>query len=251
MKPRALLAAFFATMLATGFGQESKSFEQLLADGIKADAELRPEEALVNFQRADALQPDQPEILLRLAKSHSDLLIKGGKSSAARAHGEKALELSQRAVALAPDNSQAHLSVAVAYGRLTDFVGPKERLRYSKLIRAEVDRSLELDPRDDYAYHVLGRWYAGIANLNPVLRTFAKVVYGDVPEATNDEAVAAMQKAIRIKPDRIAHHAQLARIYSHMDKDELARKEWEKVVTLPISDPEDPLEKAAARDALK
>lgn len=253
MKPFAIFAAgLLLVWTSAGLVRaEDETYEQLLDRGIKADLQLRPEEALTAFEKADALHPETPEVLLRLAKSHSDLLIKSGKSAVARAHGEKALQLSQRAVALSPDNAQAHLSVAVAYGRLTNFVGPKERLHYSKLIKAEVDRSLALDPGDDYAYHVLGRWYAGIANLNPMLRTFAKVVYGDVPAATNAEAVAAMQRAIRIKPDRIAHHAQLARIYSQMDKNALARKEWERVLALPVLEPEDPLEKAAALAALE
>src|SRR5688500_3105037 len=88
--------------------------------------------------------------LLRLSREHSDL-VDSLKGQAARSHAEKALEYARRAVAAEPRNAKAHLSVAVCYGKLTDFVGNKTKIEYSRLVRDGVLKSIELDPNDDFA----------------------------------------------------------------------------------------------------
>jgi len=55
---------------------------------------------------------------------------------------------------------------------MTDFTSNRVKIEYSKFIRDETLKSLELDPTDEFAWHVIGRWHAGIAGLNPLLKFF-------------------------------------------------------------------------------
>ena len=72
--------------------------------------------------------------------------------------GLKALEYSKRAASLAPDLADAHLAIAICYGRLLNKVSTRKKVEYSKEVKASVDQALRIDPKSDYAWHLLGRW---------------------------------------------------------------------------------------------
>jgi tetratricopeptide (TPR) repeat protein len=221
----------------------------LIEQGDIEDKASRPREALRVLHQADQLDPHNPGIILRLSKLYSDL-VENTKGAAAEQMARRALQYAEQAVKLDPQNAKAHLSVAVCYGKLTNFVANRQKLDYSKIVREEVGKSLALDPADSYGWHVLGRWHVGVANVGPVLRAVAKVAYGGLPPASNEEAAKSFEKAIELAPERIIHHAELARVYRMMGRHELAQKEWRTILTHPGSTPEDEREKRAARTAL-
>ena len=222
----------------------------LIRHGDVEEKQGRTKAALADFEAAEQLDPKNPAILLRLAKQHSDLVDATKARDAAEQHARKALDYSQRALALDPKIAKAHLSLAIAYGKLTDFVGNKTKLDYSKIIKDETVKSLELDPTDDFAWHVLGRWHAGVANVNGVLRALATVVYGGMPPATNAEAAKCLKKAVELAPQRIMHRAELARLYKIKGQADLAAKEWQTITTLTAADSDEESEKLAARETL-
>ncbi len=206
--------------------------------------------ALACFRQAETLEPHNVGVLLRIAKQYSDLVADTKPEEAAQAMAEKSLDYSRRAVELDPRNAKGRLSLAIAYGRLTDFVGNKVKLEYSKLIKAETAKSIELDPSDDFAWHVMGRWHFGVANVNAMLKAMAALVYGGMPAASNEDAVKCLKKAAELAPQRIIHHSELARVYQAMHRKDLAAHEWQTVLALPAVDKEDEKDKKEAQAVL-
>lgn len=223
---------------------------QVVALLQQGDAEASRHElraALADFEKADKLEPNSADVLLRISQQESDLVAESASPAQAQQFARKSLDHAERALAVAPQNAKAHLAVAVACGRLTDFVGNKPKLEYSRRVKSEAAKAAGLDPREDFAYHVLGLWNYRVANLNPMMKLLARLIYGGVPEASNEDAALNFQKAIELAPQRILHHHELARVYVALGKPELARKEWQSVVALPAQNPED--EKAQREDA--
>ncbi|MBT8419960.1 MAG: hypothetical protein KJO08_03770 [Gammaproteobacteria bacterium] len=142
-------------------------------------------------------------------------------------------ELCDRAIVIEPDGWEGHFYKAVALGRLALFRGGKEKINFSKVIKAEAEKAIELNPNADRAYHVLGRWHQEIANLNWILKRFAKIIYGGVPPGSNEMSMAMFQKAIEIAPNEIHHRLELARTYRFMGKKELMRASLERAIALP------------------
>ena len=206
--------------------------------------------ALADFRAAEELDAKDVGVILRISKQYSDLVEVTKPPEAAEQFARKSLEYAHRAVDLDPKLAKAHLSLAIAYGKLTDFVGNRTKLEYSKIIKEETAKSIEIDPTDDFAWYVLGRWNAGVANVSGVLKILATVVYGGMPAASNEDAAKCLKKAAELAPQRILHHAELARLYKTMGKPELAAKEWQTILTLPAVDSDDEKEKTAAREAL-
>lgn len=229
--------ALLALLLANGALAEDARVTALLMQGDAEDRLHHTRAALAAFQQAEAIEPRNVGVLLRISKQLSDLgsATKGGDVTAL----QKALEAAKRAVEIDPKSAKGHLSLAICYGKLTDHVSNKVKLEYSRIIRAEAQKAIELDPTDDFAWHVLGRWHFGIANIGSVQRTLAKIVYGALPAASNEEAARCLKKATELGPQRIIHHAELAKVYAAMEKGDLAAQSWQNVLGLKAADDED------------
>jgi len=233
------LAAFFALLLAVRASAEDSRVAALVLQGDAEDRQHHPGTALAALQQAEAIEPRNAGVLVRISKQYSDLGSATKSPETARPLLQKALDYSLRAVELDPKSAKAHLSLAICYGKLTGHVSNKTKLEYSRFIRAETQKSLELDPTDDFAWHVMGRWHFGVANIGTVQRALAKVIYGDLPDATNEEAARCLKKATELAPQRIIHHAELAKVYTAMGKSDLAAQSWQNVVGLKAVDSED------------
>jgi tetratricopeptide (TPR) repeat protein len=164
---------------------------------------------------------------------------------------QKACELCEKAIEINPQGWEGHFYLSVALGRLALFRGGKEKIKLSKQIKAEADTAIILNSEADLAYHVLGRWHQELANLGWVLRTFAKILFGRIPPASNEESVAMFKKAIEIDPYHIEHHLELARTYKIMGEKQLMREPLETVLALPSVEKDDPEFKKEAEQMLK
>ena len=246
--PITLLLA--ATAFRAAFCAESEKVSALIQQGDAQVAVHQLRAALENFEKADKLEPDRPDVLVRISQQCGDLIAEAGSPAEARAFAETSLTDAKRAVELAPDNAKAHLCLAIAYGRMTDFTSNRVKIEYSKFIRDETLKSLALDPTDEYAWHVIGRWHAGIAGLNPVLKFFAKIVYGGLPEASYEEAAGYLKKATELAPRRILHHQELAKVYVALGKRDLAEKEWQTVLKIPATDADEEKAHREAKEGL-
>jgi len=244
------LLVLVCLLSCTALQAAAVSTASLVAEGDALAARQQFRAALTQFKKADQSEPGHAEILVRISQQYSELVDATTTRPESCRYAEASLNYAKRAVQADPNNAKAHLALAIAYGKMTYFTGNKTKIEYSKFIRDETLKSIELDPTNDYAWHVLGRWHAGIAGLNPILKFFAKLVYGSLPEASNESAVMYLKKAAELAPGRILHHQELAKLYAALGKSDLARKEWQIVLNLPANDPNGKKAHAEAREAL-
>jgi tetratricopeptide (TPR) repeat protein len=230
---------------------EDPRVTRLVTQGDLAEQRGNTRAALMALRAAEAIEPQNVGVLLRMSKQYADLIPVTKPEESARRMAGQALEYGSRALAADPKNAKAHLNMAISYGHMTDFVGNKTKLEYSKIIRDETLKSIELDPTDDYAWHVLGRWHAGVANVSGVLKALASLVYGGLPKASNEEAAKYLKKATELAPQRIMHHAELARVYKILGKGDLAQQSWQNTLGIRAADREDEKYQQEARTALE
>jgi tetratricopeptide (TPR) repeat protein len=215
-----------------------------------------PERALAFFTQALALDPENYEANWRAAQALADL-GKQYPDEGKNAHRDSlylaAESLAEVAVRVNPEGADGHYMLAVAVGRTSLTKSSKERVRFAKLIRDETLRAIELDPRHDLAYHVLGRWNAEIMRLSGLTRFFAKTFLGAAifNEASWDHAVEYLNKAVELGPDNIYHHLDLAQVYIDVRIFSKAREQLEAVGRLPDYDYMDPKYKETAAKLLK
>jgi tetratricopeptide (TPR) repeat protein len=127
----------------------------------------------------------------------------------------------------------------------------KQQIATLPLIKSAADRAISLDPTNDLAWHVLGRWYLALADVGIVKRALVRVAYGKLPPAKYEDAVRCFEKAIALNPHRLMHCIELGRTYSQMGRDADARKFIMRGLAMPDTEKDDPETKELGRQILK
>ena len=233
---------------STVLGDTAKA---LIAKGDVYDQQLNAQKALDYYLPANKMEPDNVDLLVRIARQYRHMISDTSSKSEKLRLGNISLQYAQRAAELAPNSAEAQLSPAISYGKMMPYMGSKDQVAASPRIKAAVDRTLQLDPSNDTAWHILGRWNRVLADVTVLKRVMAKALYGDLPVTSNEEAEKCLQKAIAINPNRLIHYIELGRIYAQMGRKEEARKNILKGLSMPNEEKDDPEMKEIGRDTLK
>lgn len=240
----------FAALLLLSPLARAETVAGLMQKGDVCDQKFQPKEALQHYLPAEKAEPKNATLLLRIARQYRHLMSDTSSANEKLKLGSMAVEYSKRAAALAPNDSEAQLSPAISYGKLLQFQGSKEQVAASPFIKASADRAIKLDPNNDDAWHVLGRWHLGLASITGVKRAMGSLLYGDLPVTTNEAAISCFENAIKINPKRLRHHIELGRAYAQMGQKESARKSIEKGLAMASTEKDDFDEKNRGRAIL-
>ncbi len=241
----ALPALLFMTSAAG-----AESFKELVSLGDTQDRTWNASEALKYYLPAEKLEPNNDEVLTRIARQYRHLASDSGDIGEKKRLGNLALTYAQRAVALDPKDSDCQLSVAISYGKLMPVLGKKEQVAASSQMKAYAERALALNPRDDMAWHVLGRWHQVLADVKGLKRKIGSMLYGNLPSTTPEEAVKCFRKAIELDGSKPRHYIELGRTYAQMGRKEEARQYINKGLAMTNVEKDDAEVKAKGRQTL-
>lgn len=239
-----------ATLLLTGAATGTQSVDDLVKQGAVFDRRFQADSALKFYLAAEKLEPNDPRVLVRIARQYRYLMVDAGAKEEKLRLGRISLQYAQHAALLAPDLAEAQLSVAISYGKLLPLMGRKEQVETSSRIKNAVDRALDLDPRNDLAWHILGRWNRVLADVSGLKRALAGAIYGGLPKGSNEEAERCLQRAIELNPTRLMHYVELGRVYAQMGRTDDARRLIDKGLSMPNVDKDDYETKARGRETL-
>ena len=120
----------------------------------------------------------------------------------------------------------------------------------ARRIKDAADKAIRLDPHNDLAAVVLGRWNKVLADVNGIKRALGSLRDRELPTGSNAEAVWCFQKAIEINPNRLMHHIELGQTYAQMGKTADARRLITKGLAMPDVEKDDPEIKRRGRETL-
>jgi tetratricopeptide (TPR) repeat protein len=219
-------------LLALSLALGGENVDRLISDAEQLEKEGDTDSAITVLKTAEHLSPENVEVTKLLARQYvlkvDDVVDLGAKKTFA----ELALDLARKAADKLPSDSQAQAALAAAYGKLCDLVDGKLKVEYSKKVYVEATKALRLDPDSDFGHLILAQWNFQMVFLNPFLKAFTEIIYGQFPPASKEEAIAHYKKAIELAPERIVHHAEYAKALDVMGDTNEARLQWTKVTEL-------------------
>lgn len=243
-------AVFAAVLLAAAPAASAESADELMKKGDVFDLKFQPAEALKSYLPAEKLEPENVRLLVRIARQYRHLMQDAAGRAEKLRLGGLGLDYAQRAAARGPNDSEAQLSVAISYGKLLPMEGAKDQVAASPRIKAAVDKALMLDPRNDLAWNVLGRWHRLLADVGGVRRVLAGAIYGSLPAGSNETAAKCLEKAVAINPNRLMHHIELGRIYAQLGQTDAARRSLNRGLAMPELEKDDAEAKLRGREVL-
>lgn len=231
------------------FSQESES--SFIKQGDSAFASYDNQAALESYLKVITITPDNYEANWKLSRAYVDIGENFEDEEKRAEYYSESEKRARAAIKSNPEGSNGHLYLSIALGRVALDAGPKERIKMSKEIKEEVDIAIKLEPKNDLAYHVLGRWNRKISNLSWIEKSFADIFLGGVPKnASNEEAVINFKKALELKPEYINHSLELGITYEMMDLENLAIESFKRCIDIKSNNPKDKKYKRIAQEHL-
>ena len=193
--------------------------------------------------------PDTTQRLWRMARTQYEMgrLLSEQDGLSFFKNAEK---YARAAIATDQNNAESYKWLAIALGAQSKHYDSETQIRQSWEIKESIDKAITLDPEDDISFLVLSRWHYKISALGWFSRTFAKMIYGELPKASLDKAESLLWQAIKLH-DRIAHRYNLAKVYKRMDRQQDATAQLEQALTLPVTFPEEAEELGKAQRKLE
>jgi len=240
-----------ACLLVTS-GARAQSPQEHIAIGDSIYALFKPDEALPHYIAAIGPDSSNYEALWKAARSEVDLAEVERDEARRNQYSRSGEALARRAIRMNPQDAEAHFHLARALGRRALSVGVRDRIKFATEVRAEALEALRLNADHPGALHVMGVWNAEVMRLNGLSRFIAKNVLGGkvFGEASWDQALKYMERAVAVDPDRIVHRLDLGKIYVDRGDKAKARAQFELVTSGRRVDFNDPAYKREAEAEL-
>jgi tetratricopeptide (TPR) repeat protein len=249
--PRILIASALCAVPSITSGQNVAA---LVARGDSAHTAFDPAGALAAYELALTLDSANTDALGKASRSAIDLAESLEDGQQQRDLFRKGERLARRAVAGDSASADNWFHLARALGRTALSVGVRDRVKFAVDIRLFAEKSLAIDPNHAGALHVMGMWHAEVKRLRGFELFFARNFLGGglLGKANWKDAIAYMERAVEVDPDRLSHRLDLAGVYASTGDTARARENYEWVINATTrTDFNDALYKKQAEERLK
>ncbi len=228
---------------------QAQSESELMQKAAQLEKEYKEGEALKVYQKVIEMDPKNVDALARASYLSSREGFRSEGDDKIRLYNQ-AREYAERALAIDSNHVDANYAMGVAMGRIAEISPTREKIEASKDIKKYAERTLRLDRNHAGAWHLLGKWHAGVKDLGATKMFMIKMIYGGMPKASYETAVASFNKAINLRSNYILYYLDLAKTYEAMGREDDARSVLEKIVKMKAITPDDPEYIREAREML-
>ena len=188
-----------------------------------------------------------PNLAYRAIRARNILMNKAkkeGKRDDQKDLAMKTLELAKEVIEKNPTHGDCNKWYAIAVGGVNDFVSTKEKIANGQLFKNHVDYAISVNKNDATLYHMLGRFCDEVAKLSWMERKIASTLFGEVPAATLDDAIANLQRAYELRPNWKENIFCLAKCKIDAKQLTEAKRLIEQGLSLPIVGEDDEIAQA-------
>ena len=254
---RAVGTVLLTLSLPTSSRPQTADAGAAIARGDSLMAALDTPAAIEAYRSGVFSEPEDEELLWKLARALSNRTAETPGREGDRPLHEEAVEVARRAVAAGPSSARTHTMLAVALGRYGRWLAHECRIRCAgEVVDMGRDayyatrRAIEIDPYDPAPLIVLGVYHRELSTVPLVVKVVARTFLGGYPPVSLRQSTVSLQRAIRLEPNDVTAHLELARTYRAMGRRAEARAEIEKALAAPVRERLDVVEKGEAEALL-
>ena len=223
----------------------------LLHQAQKEEKSFHDPEALSKYREVLEIQPNNLHALCRTSELYSLIGKRLSNKTDQKNYFLSGRHYAQLALKANPNSSAANLAMALAMGRIALISSGEEKVRAGKEIKTYAEKAIRLDPKNYKAYHILGKWQYEVSDLNPVEKFLMKMVYGELPAASLEDAQRYYEKSKQINPGFLINYLELARVYGKKEQYAKAREMIKTMLSLPTSTSDDPRIRQLGKEMLE
>lgn len=129
------------------------------------------------------------------------------------------------------------MAECVSKGRLALFSDNKTKVRLAKEAQEAARAALALEPGNDLAHHLMGRWHYEMAQINFVMRQLIRIVYGAaLSPGRFEDALSEFESAVSLNPHKLIHRVELGRTHLRLGHRRQAYEQLSASLALEVED---------------
>ena len=245
-----LIAILFVTL--TSLSVVGQTNDEQYAKAFKLKVEFKYKEAFPLFQSLVKADSNNVNYLQYASYCYSKYGYYYAPEAEKMKYYKSAEYLAKKAIKVNEASADAHYALAMALGRINENASSKQKIANAKIIRAQVDRAIALNPKLAGAYHILGRWHRTIAGFSAIEKAMINSFFGGVPQGGSyEDAIKSFMTAISLEPKYMNHQYELAQTYYEMGKTVEAKLWAKKALEIIPSNEDDIKAKKDCEELLK
>jgi len=183
------------------------------------ERDLKEPEALEQYKLVLANDPNNIKALVKTAELNCAIGGRLENKTDKRLQFESALSFAKRALLVDNNNADANCAVAMVSGKLTEVeTDNKKIVAFVRDVKVYANKALTINPNHAKANFIEGRWHYEMVTLNTLKRAAAKVLYGGLPEASLDSAMAYLEKSKQLDQYAVITYCYLNKAYKEDNK---------------------------------
>lgn len=238
-------------LLILPFENNAQDINALLKDAQQLEASFKEPEALQKYLDVLRYQPNNLTALIRTSELYSILGKHQGTKDKQKEYYRNARAYAQKALQVNANSSEANVVMALAMGRMALISSGDEKIKSIKDVKTYSEKSVQLDPNNYKAYHVLAKWHYEVSDLNSVEKWLVKVAYEALPKASLDDAIRYFEKSKQLNPSFLLNYLELAKSWHRKGNDKKAVELLEAMLKMPNKIAEDANIKAKGKKLLE
>jgi tetratricopeptide (TPR) repeat protein len=207
---------------------------------VKFDILMDDVKALKLYKQALVKEPSDVILLCKCSELSSRIAARIADKSTMTTYHLAARSFALKALQVNPLNSEANFVMALVEGRDALVKSGKQKIDAVKAIRKFALLSIHYDAANYKAWHVMGKWYAEISDLNIFERSAVKLFFGGLPEASLNDAIIAFEKSKHLNPGLLLNYLELAKAYKKNSEENKAKQQLTAMLRLPVTSEDDP-----------
>lgn len=141
-------------------------------------------------------------------------------------------------------------AMSMAYAAVLSVSGLRTKAKLADSVRVYAEECVRLNPKNDRAYHILGRWHYEVSKLGWLTKFLSKLIFREEQDGSFEKAAYYFYKAIEL--DNIpTHRYWLGLAYLETGEKEKALNEFKTLLDLPIGQHNDQYFKDKAKDLIE
>jgi tetratricopeptide (TPR) repeat protein len=218
---------------------------------------LKPKEALVELLKVLDRDPNNAEAHSKIARVYidfGDMIPEATPDWEAKRlkQYQTAEQYARKAVKVDPNLAWGYFYVAASLGSIVAVSPVAKQIDLAGEIRGFVEKALELDPQNGFAYHLYGVWHRKMAEIGKMQRVLASMFIGrSPPHGSLEKSIEYLKKAVSLNPTVIVSRLELARSYITVENWPTARNLLVSIRDLPLQFSDDPGYKQKAEQLIE
>jgi len=201
----------------------AQGFEIIFQQALKYELALNEKAALLKYKEAQKLQPLNLEILYKCSDLCGRIGNREKKAESRNDYFASSMSYAKMAIKQYPNSDVSNVAMAIVLGHVALTKNPKEKVSIVIEIKKYTEKAIRYNPANAIAWHVLGKWYYEVSDLNFFEKMALKIMYSDLPNASFDEAIKYFEKAKSLDKDFMLNYFELAKSYLKINQKNKAK----------------------------